>query len=116
MAMALVGIAMLAACAYQYKDWLYYFATLDPHETSGAAAITALSAMAGVLLVCISGVVMWFITGDTKSVLAKMQFNASTVAQTALSSAADRKDSVEEKIFKCEKLDPKDLDAEAFNE
>ena len=89
--MMLVTIGVMLLTMWQFVGWLYYFATISPLTTSPAvqtAAITALSAAAGVLLVCLSAVLMWFITGQTKTVESMFKFNASTVAQTALSAAA----------------------------
>jgi hypothetical protein len=102
--MAIIGLAMLGACAYQYKDWLYYFAILDPHTTNGGTAIVALSAAAGILLTGIVGIVYIFVTGDTKSVLAKMQFNSTALAQTALNSVVERRDEVIQQEFQTPEL------------
>jgi len=102
--MAIVGLAMLGACAYQYKDWLYYFAILDPHTTNGGTAIVALSAAAGILLTGIVGIVYIFVTGDTKSVLAKMQFNSTALAQTVITAATQRTDVEVDETAKNENL------------
>ncbi len=71
--------------------WLYYFATIDPALTTAAvqtSAITALSASAGVMFVCMAAVNIWFITGSSKTVEAMFRFNAATMAQTAMQSAS----------------------------
>ena len=89
--MMLVTIGVMLLTMWQYVGWIYYFATIDPTMTSPAvqtASITAISAAAGVLLVCLSAVLMWFITGQTRTLETMFKFNASTAAQTALSAAA----------------------------
>ena len=89
--MMLTVIFVMLATMKAYVDWVYYFATICPTMTTPAvqtASITAISAAAGVLLVCLSAVLMWFITGSTRSVEAMFKFNASTAAATALSAAA----------------------------
>lgn len=89
--MMLIFSAVLLFTMQKFVDWLYYFVTIDPKLTTPAvqtAAITALSAGAGVLFICFSAVQIWFITGSVRSVEAMFKFNATTAAQTALSAAA----------------------------
>lgn len=88
----LTGISMLSLIGMGrlYVDWLYYFATLNPAETSGGTAITALSAGMGVLFVCMAAINIWFITGSVKTVESMFRFNAATMAQTSLQSMAQQ--------------------------
>lgn len=99
--MMLITIAMMGLVMYKYVDWLYYFATI-PSAPAGAAAvcagtstpavqqtsITALSAAAATMLVCLSMILTWFITGSNKTIEAMYKFNATAATQTALSSVA----------------------------
>ena len=99
--MMLITIAMMGLVMYKYVDWLYYFATI-PSAPTGATevcvgtstpavqqtSITALSAAAATMLVCLSMILTWFITGSNKTIEAMYKFNEATVTQTALSSAS----------------------------
>lgn len=109
--MMLCVIFVMLGVMRAYVDWVYYFATICPALTTPAvqtAAITAISAAAGVLLVCLSAVLMWFITGSTRTVAEMFKFNAATVAQTALSATAQVSEHTE-RLYRCEKLDSKDI-------
>ena len=98
--MTIIFMIALMCLMKQYVDWLYYFATLDPKITSGGTAITALSAAAGVLFVCFSAVMIWFITGSVRTVESMFKFNATAMAQASLNAVNERRDEriVQEKI------------------
>jgi hypothetical protein len=51
-------------------------------------AITALSAAAATMLVCLAMILTWFITGSNKTIEAMYRYNATASVQTALSAAA----------------------------
>lgn len=104
----LIAFLAILIIGFVFKGWLWAFATLDPHITSGAAAITALSAFAGVMIMGIVAIQIFFITGSTKSMEAMFKFNAQTVAVSAVSSVAERRDEVLEQITHAAK--PKHFD------
>lgn len=81
-------MASILLAAQKYVDWIYYFAILDPKETSGAMAITALSYGIGVLFVCFAAVNIWFITGSVKTIEAMFAFNSSAIATAAVSATS----------------------------
>lgn len=111
LAMCLISDAVLLWIFSTYKDWLYYLATLETQHAG--TAITAMSAAAGILFVCIAAIQIWFITGSTKSLETMFKFNA-TAQSVAEMVSQQVNENRTEKIFECEKLDPKDLDDEAF--
>ena len=86
--LTICSMASILLAAQKYVDWIYYFAILDPKETSGAMAITALSYGVGVLFVCFSAINIWFITGSVKTIEAMFAFNASTVATAAVTATS----------------------------
>ncbi len=115
LSMSLISDAILLWIFYTYKDWLYYFAEMQ--SPNAGTAITAMSAAAGILFVCVAGIQIWFITGSTKSLETIMRFSA--VASSVASVAAEtvnQTENITERIFNCDKLDPKDLDDQAFAE
>jgi hypothetical protein len=91
----LANLAILAI-GFVYKDWLWDFAVLDPHATSGAVAITALSAFAGVMITVIGAIQIFFITGSTRSLEAMFKFGSMNQAAEVVESETTRNDSVEE--------------------
>ena len=92
----LIADLAILAIGYVYKGWLWTFALLDPHTTSGAVAITALSAFAGVMVLGIVAIQIYFITGSTRSLEAMFKFSSTASAVENLSSQVERRDSMEE--------------------
>lgn len=72
--MCLISDAVLLWIFSTYKDWLYYLATLE--SPNAGTAITAMSAAAGILFVCVAAIQIWFITGSTKSLETMFKFSA----------------------------------------
>ena len=92
---------LLADCAilgigFVYKDWLWDFAVLDPHTTSGGVAITALSAFCGVMVTGIVAIQIYFITGSTRSLEAMFKFGSINQAAESVAAVTERNDLVQE--------------------
>ena len=88
----------ILAIGFVYKGWLWTFAILDPHTTSGGVAITALSAFAGVMITVIGAIQIFFITGSTRSLEAMFKFGSLNQASENVASTVERQDVVEETI------------------
>jgi hypothetical protein len=75
---------LLIGCIY--KDWLWHFANLDPTKTSGAHAITAISAFAGIMITGIVAVQIFLITGSTKTIEAMFKMGSLATSTSTVES------------------------------
>ncbi len=80
------------------NNWIWALALLDPHTTSAPSAITAMSGFGGAMLIAITVIVVFFITGNAKVVSEMFKFNAAATATSAVSAIAERRDEVIEQI------------------
>lgn len=105
LAVSLLGIAIIVGI-WQWATWHLY--------SLPAASITAFTSITTNCFYTIAMLVFFFVTGK---VLVDWK-NISTTAASQLGQVVDehRTEQITEKIFNCEKLDPKDLDAEAFDQ
>lgn len=93
--LCLIGLGFLYASARVQRDWLSYYVLLDPTKTASREGITALVEMGGVLLVCVASVVIFFITGSTKSLSDMFKFSSS-VSDLAQSTSQDISETIDD--------------------
>lgn len=101
---------------WAYFDSMMLMGKASPELASVASqGISAITTVTIAAMTAISAVVLFFITGDTAALSAMFKFSGATQAIGSVTSeVASQFTESTERIFNCEKLDPKDLDDEAF--
>lgn len=101
--LSLLGIAIVAGI-WQWATWHLYSL---PSES--IAAFTSITTNA---LYSISAIVIFMVTG--RLVYEWKNQTVQSTVETAEHVFENRKEDITERMFNCDKLDPKDLDEEAF--
>mgnify|MGYP000045880318 CR=1 FL=1 len=104
------GAFMLYLFLHGHRNWIWaYFETMmaldspDPSIVTAAkevalASITAITTAFNVASATLGGIVLFFVTGETKTVLSRLTLTSSATANSAMNTLAETKHNIEEKL------------------